>query len=125
MPFRELVDKELADLLGVLAHGHRLRIIAELRQGEQDVNALQAAIGISHSGVSQHLSLLRAHRLVSERRQGRQVFYRLRHGELASWLMDGMQFLGEEQGLADDRRKVIARIRRTWSSDRTSIARTE
>ncbi|MSQ97144.1 MAG: ArsR family transcriptional regulator [Gemmataceae bacterium] len=77
MPHRNLVAKELAGFLGVLSHPHRIHIIEELRDGERDVNSLQAALGISHSGVSQHLMLLRAHRLVNERRQGRRVFYHL------------------------------------------------
>ncbi|MCP6768773.1 metalloregulator ArsR/SmtB family transcription factor, partial [Klebsiella pneumoniae] len=67
MPHRDLVTKELAELLGVLAHPHRIRIIEELRDGEHDVNSLQQVLGISHSGVSQHLMVLRASRLVSVR----------------------------------------------------------
>lgn len=50
MPHRLLVTKELADLLGVLAHPHRIRIIEELRASERDVNSLQEALAISHSG---------------------------------------------------------------------------
>lgn len=90
MPHRVLVAKELAELLGVLAHPNRIRITEELRDGERDVNSLQAALGSSHPGVSQHLMLLRLHCLVSERRQGRQVFYRLRQPELAAWLTKAM-----------------------------------
>ena len=72
MPERTLVTKELAQLLGVLSHPHRIRIVEELRAGECDVKSLQELLGISHAGVSQHLALLRAHRLVEERREGRQ-----------------------------------------------------
>ena len=35
MPHRVLVAKELAELLGVLAHPNRIRIIEELREGER------------------------------------------------------------------------------------------
>lgn len=38
--------------------------------GEKNVNALQAALGVSHSRTSQNLAILRAHRLVTERREG-------------------------------------------------------
>lgn len=51
-----------------------------MRDGEGDVKSIQAVLGITHSGVSQHLMTFRAHRLVSECRQ---VFYRLRQPELA------------------------------------------
>ncbi len=117
MPYRVLVANELADLLGVLAHPNRIRIIEELRDGERDVNSLQAALGISHSGVSQHLSLLRANRLVSERRQGRQVFYHLRQPELAAWLTEAMRFLEEESSVAEQMRKAIKKTRAAWTPD--------
>src|SRR3954468_17516000 len=93
MPYRALVTKELAAFVGVFAHPLRIRIVEELRGDERDVNALQAALGISHSGVSQHLMVLRSHRIVSERREGRRVFYRLRQSDLAGWLLDATRFL--------------------------------
>lgn len=114
---RVLVANELAEMLGVLAHPNRILIIEELRDGEHDVNSLQAVLGISHSGVSQHLMLLRAHRLVRERRQGRQVLYRLRQPELAVWLMEAMRFLEEESIVADQLRQAIKKTRVSWATD--------
>jgi DNA-binding transcriptional ArsR family regulator len=114
-----LVTKELADLLGVLAHPHRIRIIEELRETERDVNSLQAALGISHSGVSQHLSVLRAHRLVAERREGRHVYYHLRHPRLARWLIEGIEFVAGTQEVAEDVRQAIESIRARWAAEKT------
>lgn len=116
MPHRELVTKELADLFRVLAHPHRVRIVEELRDGEHDVNSLQAALGISHSGVSQHLMVLRAHRLVSERREGRRVFYQLRQPEIAGWLLEATRFLEKETVSATELRKAIGKTRKQWGS---------
>jgi DNA-binding transcriptional ArsR family regulator len=116
MPHRVLVTKELSDFLAVLSHPHRIRIIEALRDGECDVNTLQGALGISHSGVSQHLMRLRAHRLVSERRRGRQVFYQLRQPEIASWLMNATQFLEHESAVADELREAIRKTRRVWAN---------
>jgi DNA-binding transcriptional ArsR family regulator len=115
MPHRVLVTKELADFLSVLSHPHRIRIIEELRDTELDVNSLQEALGISHSGVSQHLMVLRSHRLVSERREGRRVFYQLRQPEIASWLMDATRFLEKESAAAAELRKAIDKTRKNWS----------
>ena len=116
MPHRALVTKELAEFLGVLSHPHRIRIIEELRDGERDVNSLQEALGISHSGVSQHLMVLRSHRLVSERRQGRQVFYQLRQPEIACWLMEATRFLENETVAAGELRKAIDKTRKSWAA---------
>ncbi len=110
-----LVMKEFADMLGVLSHPHRLCIIEELRDGERDVNSLQLALGINHSGVSQHLSVLRAHRLVAERRQGRHVFYHLPQPQLARWLLDGMSFLAGSTAANDHVRSAIENVRAQWA----------
>lgn len=115
MPHRILVTKELAAFLGVLAHPHRIRIVEELRQGECDVKSLQDTLSISHSGVSQHLMVLRAHRMVSERRQGRQVFYRLRRPEIASWLLEATEFLGQDSE-ALELREAIRKSQEAWAA---------
>jgi DNA-binding transcriptional ArsR family regulator len=116
MPHRELVSKELAAFLGVLAHPNRIRIIEELRTGEHDVNSLQRALGITHSGVSQHLMLLRANRFVTERREGRHVFYQLRQPELAGWLLEATRFLGIDTAAAEALRKAIGKTRKEWAA---------
>lgn len=116
MPHRALVAKELADFLKVLAHPHRVRIVEELRGGELDVNSLQEALGISHSGVSQHLMLLRSHRLVFERREGRRVFYQLGDPEIASWLMVAARFLERKWGMAAELHTAIDKTLKSWST---------
>lgn len=115
MPHRTLVTKELAELLGALAHPHRIRIIEELRDGEHDVNSLREALGISHSGASQHLMVLRANRLVAERRAGRRVFYQLRQPDLARWLLEATRFLEKGTAEADLLRRAIGKTRRQWT----------
>lgn len=115
MPQRSIAAKELGSLLGVLAHPRRLQIIEELRAGELDVNALQARLAIAHSGVSQHLALLRAHRLVAERREGRHVHYRLSQPELADWLLEGFRFLEAAQGASSELLEAIEHARAAWS----------
>ena len=116
MPHRVLVTKELADFLRVLSHPHRVRIIEELRDAERDVNSLQEALGISHSGVSQHLMVLRSHRLVSERREGRRVFYQLPQPDIALWLMEATRFLEKESAAAAELRKAIDKTRKNWAA---------
>ncbi len=115
VPHRLLVTRELAALLAVLGHPHRIRIVEELRDGECDVTSLQERLGIRHSGVSQHLMVLRAHRIVCERREGRHVFYRLRHPGMASWLLDATEFL-EQQGDVLELQEAIRKTRQVWAA---------
>ena len=84
---------ELADLLSLLGNSDRLRILQELRGGPRDVASLVLAVGTSQSRTSQHLGLLKAHHLVSSRRDGRKVFYALRNARLAEWMFGGFEFL--------------------------------
>src|SRR5215475_13906227 len=119
MRYDALVSKELADFLGVLSHPHRVRIVQELRDEERGVNTLQQILGISHSGVSQPLSVLRAHRIVAERRAGRHVYYRLRQPELARWLLDGTAFLEGSSMHTESIRSAIEQARAEWSRPAT------
>lgn len=114
MPSRSIVAKELGQLFGVLSHPDRVRIVEELRDGEHDVNALQAALNVSHSRTSQNLAVLRAHRLVVERREGRHVFYRLVDPELARWLLGGLQFIQGDLEQVESRRSAIEEVRQMW-----------
>lgn len=68
MPYGASAAREAANVLKAVAHPARIRVIEELRSGERDVNSLQMLLQTTHSGVSQHLMVLRAHRFVAERR---------------------------------------------------------
>lgn len=114
MPSRLIVSRELAELLKLLAHGDRLRMIEELRLGEKDVTGLANALSLPPTRVSQHLGLLRAHRLVEERRDGRSHFYRLAHPHLAAWIVDALQFVDVRNRLGEANH--IDSVRALWSA---------
>ncbi len=115
IPSRALISKELAELLGAVAHPHRLRILIELHHGEMDVNGLQQILGISHSAVSQNLAILRAHHLVRERREGRRVFYSLTNARTAEWLLEGLEFLAGGLIHHEDLRSAVQDARKLWT----------
>ena len=115
MSYRKVVSKHFSDLLKVLAHPHRLRIVEEIGAGELDVNSLQERLDINQTGVSQHLAVLRAHKIVQERREGRSVFYHLQQPELAAWLLDGLKFLTEEESAAAAIRLAVDDARAAWT----------
>lgn len=68
---------DVADILGLLGEPHRLTLLLALRDGELCVHDLAATAGQSESATSHALKLLRAHRIVRVRREGRRAFYRL------------------------------------------------
>jgi ArsR family transcriptional regulator, virulence genes transcriptional regulator len=71
-------------LLKALANEVRLILVCQLCEGEKSVGELQDLVKLSQSAVSQHLALLRQHRLVATRRDGQSVYYRLSSGEAAA-----------------------------------------
>jgi DNA-binding transcriptional ArsR family regulator len=64
-------------LLKVMANPSRLLILCQLAEGEKSVGELERLIGLSQSGLSQHLALLRRHGIVSTRREAQLIFYSL------------------------------------------------
>ena len=69
--------QRMAELLGVLADHSRLRLLSALASQELCVCDLAAVAKMSESAVSHQLRILRTMRLVSYRREGRNVYYGL------------------------------------------------
>ncbi|GGR27213.1 ArsR/SmtB family transcription factor [Deinococcus ruber] len=76
LPDERCVNEATA-LLKVIADPTRLRLLSALKTGDLCVCDLAVVTGISESAVSHQLRLLRAHRLVTFRKEGRVVYYRL------------------------------------------------
>lgn len=68
---------EAARVLKMLANDHRLIILCRLSGGEMSVGELGLYVELSQSALSQHLAKLRAEGLVSTRRDGQLIYYRL------------------------------------------------
>lgn len=69
--------KDLAVLFKVLTHPTRLAILEILRSGEECVCHMEATLGLRQAYLSQQLSVLREAGLVSVRRDGWNIFYRV------------------------------------------------
>ena len=65
-----------AVLYRVLANPKRLEILNTLVDQEMSVENLTKILGIRKANVSQHLAVLRHHRLVHTRRNGLNVYYK-------------------------------------------------
>ena len=67
----------VAALLKAMANPARLVILCQLAEGERNVGELERAVGLSQSGISQHLAVLRRGDVVASRREKQTVFYSL------------------------------------------------
>lgn len=71
---------EAETLLKALASTPRLMVLCNLTAGEKAVGELLDAIPLSPSALSQHLAILRAQGLVTTRRHGQTIYYKLSEG---------------------------------------------
>ena len=62
-------------LLKALSNSDRLLLLCQMTQGEFSVSELEALTGIRQPTLSQQLTVLREEKLVSTRREGKQIFY--------------------------------------------------
>ncbi|HNB22197.1 MAG TPA: metalloregulator ArsR/SmtB family transcription factor [Candidatus Melainabacteria bacterium] len=116
---RHVVAEELSRFFGVLAHPLRVLIIEELRNGERTVTDLKDALDVPQATVSQHLGILRANRVVLERRDGRHVFYHLRHQELANLVVECIFFVSPDQKESRSLLSAMNSTRSTWSKQKS------
>jgi ArsR family transcriptional regulator len=67
----------VAAIFAILGDPTRIRVLTALASGELCVCDLAAATGVNRSTVSHQLRVLRDHRLVRRRREGKVVYYAL------------------------------------------------
>lgn len=111
---KQAMYAEFASVARALGSQHRLEIIEHLAQGERGVDALSVRVGLSIANTSQHLQQLRRAGLVTSRRYGKFVLYRLADDSLVG-LIAALSNIAE-RNLAE-----VDRIRRTYFDDRDNM----
>ncbi|MDD5615701.1 MAG: metalloregulator ArsR/SmtB family transcription factor [Candidatus Methanoperedens sp.] len=75
------MDKKIfemhAEICKVFTNPKRLEIISLLRDGEKTVNELTELAGVPQANVSQHLTVLRQNNVVTTRRNGANIYYKI------------------------------------------------
>jgi DNA-binding transcriptional ArsR family regulator len=74
--------QQAAEVLKILSHPHRLRIVQMLLRGRYTVGELAKACGIPSAMASEHLRLMQRSGLLDSRREGRKTFYRIAEPQL-------------------------------------------
>ncbi len=77
------VMEEAAGMLKAVAHPIRLAIVELLDGGvRRNVSEIFGALGLEQAVVSHHLAILRDRGVLSQEREGKHMFYFLRHPRL-------------------------------------------
>lgn len=75
---------EIAELLKTIAHPVRICIIRGLlEKGECNVTYMQSCLGTPQSTVSQHIQKLKAAGIIEGRRNGLEIYYKVKHKKVA------------------------------------------
>jgi rhodanese-related sulfurtransferase len=111
---KEALFDEFARMAKALSSGRRAEIVDLLANGERSVESIATEIESSVANASQHLQILRRAGLVSSRRQGTSIFYRLASPEVvALWR--------SLQSVASERVADVARLARAYTGELNGI----
>jgi len=97
-----------------LGHPHRLELLEQLAQGERRVELLAERTGLSVANASQHLQQMRRGGVVTSRREGKCVYYRV-SDEAVLGLVAALRRIAE-RNLAE-----VDKIVRSYFHDRDSL----
>ena len=89
--------KHQARVLKAVANESRLKIVDRLSRGECSAGELTEMVGSDQSTVSKHLAVLRAHGIVSDRREGNTVYYTLLTPCVVNFLSCATQVMKERE----------------------------
>ncbi len=92
--FKQDLFAQFARVGKALSHGNRLELLEFIAQGERSVDELAKVSGLTVANTSQHLQHLRQAGLVSCRKQGLKVYYRL-SGDDVIQLLDIVRVVAE------------------------------
>ncbi|MGV0954365.1 MAG: metalloregulator ArsR/SmtB family transcription factor [Fluviibacter sp.] len=70
---------QVVSLLKVIGNPDRLLLLCQMLQGEYSVGELEEMLDIHQPTLSQQLGVLRSEGLVSTRREGKYIYYRVSH----------------------------------------------
>ena len=91
--------KAVSRIFRALADPTRRQILQELKTGEMAAGEIASRFPISGPSISRHLSILKSADLVSERREGNRIFYRLEPEEMANAVGDFLSAVCPTQAL--------------------------
>lgn len=76
-PFPKDVYSRNAQIYKILANPIRLEILNIIKNSEATVDQISETVGIRKANTSQHLAILRFLKVVTTRKEGKKVFYKI------------------------------------------------
>lgn len=111
---KQALFAEFASVARALGHPHRLELLEHLAQGERSVETLAGGTDLSVANASQHLQQLKRGGLVTTRRDGKFVLYRLADESV-------LTLLASLRRVAEHNLAEVDRIVRSYFNDRDDM----
>ncbi|SRR6266567_8799250 len=105
--------RTVSRIFRALADPTRRQILQELKTGELAAGEIASRFPISGPSISRHLAILKSADLVSERREGNRILYRLEPEEIAAAVGDFLSAVCPTQVL---HRRKATKIKKEASS---------
>lgn len=86
--------KEISKLFKTIGSAPRIQIMLAIGTGEACVCHLETMLGLRQAYISQHLMALRQAKVLTSRREGRFIYYRLRNTGLLGLLENAAELSG-------------------------------
>ena len=86
---------DLADLFKIFGDTTRMRILYALQEGEMSVGTISAALGMTQSAISHQLKVLKSNNLITNRREGKTIYYFLADDHVREIIECGMEHILE------------------------------
>ena len=87
--------QDLADFFKVFGDSTRIKILCMLWQSEMCVCDLAQSLSMTQSAISHQLRVLKQMKLVTNRREGKTVFYSLADGHIKTIMNQGLEHIRE------------------------------
>ena len=111
---KQVVFAQFAAVAKALGHVNRLELLELLAQGEHSVEIVSQRTGLSIANASQHLQQMRRVGIVTSRRDGKFVYYRLADNAV-------LDLLGALRRIAERNVAEVERVVRSYFHDRDSL----
>lgn len=111
---KQALFAQFAAVAKTLGHAHRLELLEQVAQGERSVEILAQRTGLSIANTSQHLQHMRRVGMVTARRDGKFVYYRLADDAVLS-------LLAALHRIAERTVAEVGRVLHSYFHDRDSL----
>lgn len=111
---KHILFGQFAAVAKAAAHPHRLELLEQLAQGERSVEVLADRLRLSVANASQHLQRMRRGGLVTARRVGKFVFYRLSDDSV-------LDLVASLRRVAESQSAEVERVVRSYFDNRDAL----